>query len=235
MIEELETEEPMTEEQFENKLTRDLSWRKKEFSNLELLIQQKHENASTSETDTLYRAAILLLYSHWEGHIKYCAQLYIKYICSLDHKCIELKDNFHQIMLGKHLSKEKISQLNGSNVHHQKMLFDFFKDQTQQTFKVNEDSTISTRSNLNFEQLSIIFLQLGFELGDLDTKKAFIDEKLLEGRNAIAHGNRRGKEELESLYNEIKSHLLRMIEHFHDLTRNSISNKTYLKPAVESS
>lgn len=218
-------------EQFDKKLTRDLSWRKREFSHLELLIQEKSIDIHLSET--LYRAAILLLYSHWEGHIKHCARQYIKYICSHDYKCAELKDNFHQIMLGKHLSEKEIPHLNGESIHHQQLLFNFFKEQMQHTFKVNEEQTISTRSNLNFEQFSIILLQLGFKAGDLETKKAFIDEKLLDGRNSISHGQKKGKEELKSLYEEIKNELLNMIEYFHDLTKDSIINQTYLKTAEE--
>lgn len=224
----------MTQEQFEKKLTRDLAWRKKEFSNLELLIQEQEKSQNKSVSETLYRAAILLLYSHWEGHIKYCARQYIKYICSYNHKCNELKDNFHQILLGEHLSEKDVSQLNGNSVHHQQMLFEFFKNQMQHTFNVNEKYTINTRSNLNFEQLSIILLQLGFELGDLETKKAFIDEKLLDGRNSIAHGQKKGSEDLNSLYNEIKAELLVMIEYFHTLTKDSIIGRTYLKSTAGS-
>lgn len=221
----------MTLEAFENSLDRDLSWRKKEFSNIELLIQEKLENASLLET--LYRSAILLLYSHWEGHIKYCARQYLKYICSYNYKCSELQDNFHQIMLGKYISDKNISQLNAGNIHHQQELFYFFKNQQEHTFKVNEENTINTQSNLNFERLSIILSQLGFETGSLETKRAFIDEKLLDGRNSIAHGNRQGRTKPEILYGEIKTELLAMIEHFHALISESISNQMYLKSVTE--
>ena len=220
-------------EKFESNLDRDISWRKKEFSNLELLIQEKEENKSLLET--LYRSAILLLYSHWEGHIKYCARYYIKYISSQDHKCFELKENFQQIMLGKHLSEKQIDPLNGKYIYHQQVLFNFFRGNMQNIFKVNEDETITTKSNLNFENLSIILSQLGLELGDLETKKAFIDEKLLDGRNSIAHGSKRGREDLQSLYEDIKKELLEMIEYFHSLISESIINQTYLKQPVESS
>lgn len=221
----------MTLDAFENSLDRDLSWRKKEFSNIELLIQEKSGNAPL--LDTLYRSAILLLYSHWEGHIKYCAREYIKYICSQELKCSKLKDNFHQIMLGKYISDKNISQLNAGNIHHQQELFHFFRNQQQHTFKVNEEHTISTQSNLNFERLSIILSQLGFEIGSLEMKRAFIDEKLLDGRNSIAHGNRQGKTKPKELYGEIKNELLAMIEYFHSLIKESISNQTYLKATTE--
>lgn len=221
----------MTLESFEDSLAKDLSWRKKEFSNLELLIQEKLGNNSLLET--LYRSAILLLYSHWEGHIKYCARQYIKYINSHNHRCSDLKDNFHQIMLGKFISTKQISPLNAGNIHHQKELFNFFREQHIHTFNVNEEHTITTKSNLNFEQLSIILLQLGFETGPLETKKVFIDEKLLDGRNSIAHGNRQGKTKPETLYREIKTELLEMIENFHSLIRESIANGTYLKKTTE--
>lgn len=221
----------MTLESFENSLDRDLGWRKKEFSNIELLILEKSENSSLLET--LYRSAILLLYSHWEGHIKHCARQYIKYICSHNYRCSELQDNFHQIMLGKYISDKNISQLNAGNIHHQQELFYFFKNQQLHTFKVDEMHTISTQSNLNFERLSIILSQLGVEIGSLETKKAFIDEKLLDGRNSIAHGNRQGNIKPEKLYGEIKDELLAMIEYFHSLIRESIINQTYLKTTME--
>lgn len=221
----------MTLDSFENSIDKDLSWRKKEFANIELLIQEKSMN--TSLLETLYRSAILLLYSHWEGHIKYCSRQYIKYICSQKLKCSELKDNFHQIMLGKYISDKNISQLSAGNIHHQQELFNFFRNQQQHTFKVNEEHTISTQSNLNFERLSVILSQLGFEIGSLAMKKAFIDEKLLDGRNSIAHGNRQGKTKPETLYVEIKTELLGMIEYFHSLIRESIINQTYLKETRE--
>lgn len=221
----------MTLESFENSLDRDLSWRKKEFANIELLIQEKSENTSLMET--LYRSAILLLYSHWEGHVKYCARQYIKYICSYEHKCSELQDNFHQIMLGAYISDKKISQLNAGDIHHQQELFYFFRNQQQHTFKVNEEKTINTQSNLNFKRFSIILSQLGLKIDNFQTKKAFIDEKLLDGRNSIAHGSRQGNTKPEQLYKDIKRELLEMIENFHSLIKESVSNQTYLKTTTE--
>ncbi|KDB44938.1 MAE_28990/MAE_18760 family HEPN-like nuclease, partial [Glaesserella parasuis] len=155
------------------------------------------------------------------------------YINSQKHQCSELKDNFHQIMLGKHLSDQRISSLDGENIHHQKVLFSFFKEQMQAIFKINEEKTISTKSNLNYDTLSLILLQLGLEDENFETKKVFIDEKLLDGRNSIAHGNKQGKTTPKDLYTEIKTELLDMIENFHHLIKESISDQTYLKTTRE--
>ncbi|OTM10962.1 hypothetical protein B9X54_15025 [Acinetobacter baumannii] len=79
----------------------DILWRKREFTTLKFLIQ----GARKHERNVLIRSAIVLLYSHWEGHIKHCALAYLNY---LNHKGANSNmrcDSFKSHMIINKLSK----------------------------------------------------------------------------------------------------------------------------------
>lgn len=215
----------MTYEKLENKINNDLTWRKREFSELGFLLQ--NNELSVYQRDILLKASIALLYSHWEGHIKYSAIKYIEYINEKNIPVGDLTENFKQIFLPAHFSNQTLTI---QNIRSQKLLHDFFQNHTL-LFKVNSKKTISTKSNLDSDITTEILMQLGFDTNLFDSYKTFIDEQLLAARNAISHGDKAAmyKHNLENVYTQIKKNLLNMIQEFDDYVLDSVQNERYLK------
>lgn len=126
--------------ELEEALDNDLAWRKREFS----LITGMVEKANGPKKDTLLRAAITLMYSHWEGHIKKSAEIYLTYLNGLGHKYLDMKDNFGHLSL-----RDKFEQgFSIKKYTSQKEVFDYIQSGLNCSFKVNCEKIIDTESNL---------------------------------------------------------------------------------------
>tara|TARA_Y100000994_G_scaffold152481_1_gene124871 strand:+ start:591 stop:992 length:402 start_codon:yes stop_codon:yes gene_type:complete len=75
-----------------DKLEADLGWRKKEITNLLLLENEKNRHI-------IFKSALLLLYSHWEGFVKNASKAYLEYVSSKKINIEMLTDNFKAIAL----------------------------------------------------------------------------------------------------------------------------------------
>lgn len=214
----------MVYEQFEKKLFNDLNWRKVEFTELSFMLEDK---VSEFRKKIILKACIALLYAHWEGHIKYCAMQYLDYINTQKISCKNLNDNFKQIYTGVCFNN---SNHNFQKIKTQKLLFDFFSS-NDDIFKVKTERTVETKANLKYETIQNILMQLDFPIDLFENEKAFIDDQLVAGRNAICHGdlNSSYKHDFQVIYNTIKEKLLNMIQLFHDTTLDYACNKKYLK------
>lgn len=215
----------MKYEKLEKDINKDLSWRRQEFTEFHFLLQDGE--VSSYRKEVMLKASIALLYSHWEGHVKYSARKYIEYISEQKLPVGDLTENFKQIFLPAYFYDKT---LNLQKIQSQQMLHDFF-NQNETLFKVDSEKTISTKSNLNSDVTTEILMQLGFDATLFDAHKTFIDEQLLASRNAISHGDKTSisRHNLNNIYEQIKKHLLNMIETFDNHILDSASNKLYLK------
>lgn len=207
--------------ELEDQLDKDLAWRKREFTTLKLLVNSKRRH----EKIVLMRASIAMLYAHWEGHIKFCSQVYLMYLKHIAPSYNQMTDNFIQMSLGEKF-KEGFSIKRFTS---QQEVFDYLTQQQDAKFDVNESVVIDTESNLKYEVIFNILGQLGLDTTVFELKENFINSKLLKCRNAIAHGDRLGDEDLEETHEELEEELLVMIETFQNLVRNAAENKAYLK------
>ncbi len=212
-----------TSYELEQSIDHDIFWRKREFTTLKFLIagSRKHEK------QVLTRAAIVMLYSHWEGHIKHCAQVYLNYLNNKGYSYEQLKENFLLLSLNNKFS-------NGFSIKKypsQKEIYDYLNTPRNESFAINESTVIDTESNLKYEIVLNILRQLGLNEGIYELKQNFINSKLLKCRNAIAHGDFIPVEEIDETYIEIENELLNMILLFQNLIRNAVTTKQYLKSA----
>lgn len=211
-----------TLEELEGSLTRDIKWRKRELTTLKFMIK---ENKPLHKKNILHRAAIALLYSHWEGHIKHCSLVYLNYLNSLGLQCNKIADNFIQLNLCSTFD----SNFSVKSTKNQKDIHDYFSNLSKFKFKVVADKTIDTKSNLNSEVLLNILSQLGLSNDSFELKSTFIDTILLKNRNSISHGEELNSNDLNNVYNQIEDELLEMIQTFHNLVITAASDKHYLK------
>jgi hypothetical protein len=209
-------------EELEDSLDKDLVWRRKEFTTLKFMVK----DARNHEKEILLRASIALLYAHWEGHVKHCSMAYINYLNSMALKYNDLKDNFFQMSLG-----EKFSQgFSIKRFSSQRELCEYVNvGSLGDNFSIAADSVIDTESNLKSEVLFNILEQLGLDCSMFELKKQFIDAKLLKCRNAIAHGSKVNDVEMQDAYSELENELLSMIVVFHNLVKNAVNSRSFMK------
>jgi hypothetical protein len=216
------------------KIEADLGWRKKEVSNLLLLETQQNSLL-------IIKSTLLLLYSHWEGYVKNASKTYLEYVSDKKLNINLLTDNFKAITL-KGLIKEvekssatltMSNELNFINNYNgiQNKIFSVKKGLSSQE---KDKSIINTNDNLSLKVFISILRIVGIDYEDsVDTKSIFIDEKLLESRNKVAHGNRIKR--LDAEFNltiddlkEVKEVVFFLMDSFHDDLIYFAENKLYL-------
>lgn len=208
-------------DELEDILDQDLSWRRKEFTTLRLMIQSSRNH----QKRILMRAGIALMYSHWEGHIKKSAEAYLCYLNCIAPKYSSMSDNFSHLSLGdKFFTGFSIKKYSS-----QKEIFDYIQSGLDSKFSVDEQKVINTESNLKSQVLMNILNQLGLDTNSFQLKENFIDSIMLKNRNKIAHGEHISDADLTLSYSEIEKELLAMIEKFQNQVRNAAANKSYLK------
>lgn len=207
--------------ELEEALDNDLAWRKHEIS----LITGQVSKSKNRIRLTLIRAAIALMYAHWEGHVKKAAQIYLTYLNHKAPKYSEMKDNFCHISLYERFEEGFSIKKYAS----QKEIFEYISSGLSCNFKVNCEKVVDTESNLKSNVFLNLMYQLGLETAQFELKKNFIDQKLIKNRNAISHGERISEQELEEAYDEIVKNLLFMIQTVHNMIRTAASNSGFLK------
>ncbi len=158
----------------------ELAWRKKELTTLNFLVSRSRPH----EEGTLLRAAVCLLYAHWEGFVKNAATGYICFVVAQRLKLNALAPNFLALGL---LSNIQRDQYNIRTVRHE--LISILTSDLSDRFKINCENIISTESNLNIRALNTILSLVGLDNSNYRGKKGIIDQRLLASRNSVAHGN----------------------------------------------
>ncbi|MEJ6521107.1 MAE_28990/MAE_18760 family HEPN-like nuclease [Shewanella bicestrii] len=175
---------------FTETVNADLTWRKKEISDLLFL----HNNDNNF---LILKSAILLMYSHWEGYVKNISKQYLILVSDLEIPLSSLCINFEAIDIKGDIrnclsSSETLNLVNEINFLNKiyndgKKLF-----KIPSSFRNEKDkSIINTKDNLNIETFQSFMKIIGlFEFTPLKTRIVYIDEKLLANRNIIAHGSK---------------------------------------------
>ena len=211
-----------TIEKLQEKLEEDLSWRKKELINIKTLIEDETNNI---DKNILVRSGIALLCAHWEGYIRYVANMYIVYICNINIKTKELKENFLALLLRKDIVNSGMTEKTSVHVR----LIDKIKDIRENKFYIrySEDNRIiKTNSNLSYELFNEILKSINIE-NKYELKKNYIDYNLLKRRHEIVHGEKTEFEieDFISTFNIITN----ILEEFKDQVISAAENKVYLK------
>lgn len=207
-------------------INEELQWRKKEIERLWSSMEYFHEDGLGKIHDSIIKAIILLIYSHWEGFIKKTGKIYFKYVSSLGIKTIELNSNFQSFScktsINSFISKSSPNNQSWkiSDIDH---LRNEINNKINSPFYINIDlekekskSIVDTKDNLNTDVFKNIITELGLHLyiaynNDEDLKiiqnfqtfnknKTFLhqvlDHTLLSCRNHIAHGNKNNQNKI---------------------------------------
>ena|SRR5579883_2899339 len=206
-----------TSDQLIEKIAEDLIWRRKELTDLRAMVQGFGNDSLRSKV--LMRCAIALLYAHWEGFVKKSSSYYLEYVASHRLPYSKLAANFVGLALKSKIAvaaeSRKMSACNA--------LADFF------CFSMDRQSTIpfkegvDTGSNLSSKVLTDILLALGLDERKFATRLNYIDSKLVDPRNRIAHGEALSISITE--YLDLHDSVVGLIETY----RNEVENASVLR------
>lgn len=185
-----------TLEQLVESLESDLVWRKRELANLKALLPGRR-----AHNQLLLRAAICILYAHWEGFVKFAATNYISFIATRGLSYGELSDNF--VALGLRSEIRRAAESNRPSIHTD-LVRKLLTSSTDRAV-MDYERSVNTRQNLNGDALNEILILLGLDDQHYLLKGVLLDQKLLANRNRISHGERTDFEagDYEELHNEI--------------------------------
>lgn len=209
--------------ELEDYLDEEISWRKKEMT----LAINNFQASKAKTIDHYSRAAILMIYSHWEGFIKRCAQAYLLYINNLGIRCKDIKINF----LSLALMKETDGNSSIKKIITRKAVIDFLAGELNEKFSI-DIAQIDTESNLNIEVLEGICYLVGMDASSFMQKKIWIDSRLLNYRNKIAHGEKVIYSSLDFDPKELKDEIQNLLELFKSNVLNAALLKSYLKQGL---
>lgn len=170
-----------TQVQLQDFLDTELGWRIKEIADMKTAVKQ----ARFLSERTIVRAALALLYAHWEGFVKCAAKGYLSYVNNQGLKYSELKSCFVVFGLKKILQELTDSRQAAGNI----AAINFVRDQLDERAQLKIDRAINTESNLNSSVLNNILVSLGIDPSPYELRYHLIDERLLKRRNNIAHGD----------------------------------------------
>jgi hypothetical protein len=203
------------------RLDDDLGWRKKELSHLKGLIDTGANKSDSIKHNALLRSGITLLYAHWEGYIKTAGTCYLEFVSRQSIPYCELEINFVAIAM-----KERLKEAQESN---KATIFvevaKFILHESSQKSKIPYEGIVSTGSNLSSSILREITFSLGLDYSYFKLKENLLDEKLLNRRNYIAHGEFLSIDREE--YLELQTEVIHMMECFRDLIENSVALESY--------
>lgn len=208
-------------EKLQNLLDSDLAWRKKELIDLKLLIH-------TGDNPTFRRAGFALLSAHFEGFIKFAANMYVVYVSSQKLPLSELTNNF----LPFYFSGDFKSLLSTNKVSVQtrfinKLMLGYSNEKFNIPYTV-DNPTIKTEGNPTSLVLKEILLSVGLDYSAYETKNNYIDSDLLSNRHSIVHGEKAhiSIEEWDTTLQNI----LIIINMINDQIMDAAISKKYLKP-----
>ena len=92
-----------TTEQLVDEMAAEISWRRKELTDLRYLVESS--SGRKIRQDVMTRAGVALLYAHWEGFVKAAAEMYLELVWSFQRcKNAELANNILVIVLRARLN-----------------------------------------------------------------------------------------------------------------------------------
>jgi len=166
--------------QLQVELDRAHSWRVKELA----YIKGKVSSTSSYAQASYLRAALPLLYAHWEGFIKEASEAYLTYVAGQKLPYGQLSSCFVVFGAKRHLADLVSAKQSRANI----AAVDFFRGSSNVHANLSLSGAIRTESNLSSTVFENIATSIGVEFSPYSTYANLIDKNLLDRRNRIAHG-----------------------------------------------
>lgn len=177
-----------------------------------------------TEQKTFIRAGVALVYAHWEGFIKEASEIYLSYVDNQGHTYRDLKSCFAVFGLKGRLAILADSRKSQTNIE----AFEFVLGEMDRITKMSMSTAIDTESNLTSKVFSNIASSLDISIAPYLTKFNLIDERLVQRRNKVAHG-----EYLDLAADDflmLADEIIQMMRHYKADLQNAASLKAYRRP-----
>ena len=195
-------------------------WRKKELTVLRKLVS----TASADRKDVLVRSLVAILYAHWEGFLKNTAGSYLEYVKTRRLPYSELAAHFLAYALRPRVRAAAEKRNLGDMIEVVRLL----RGEISEHIRISKDS-IDVGSNLSSEVLRSLTTALGLDYRPFELKAVLIDERLLENRNRIAHGDYLAIHAEDAL--RLTTEILSLMERFRDEVETAVELSQYKHPA----
>jgi MAE_28990/MAE_18760-like HEPN len=190
--------------QLEIHLDRALAWRKKELTSLKFVVT----SAAAAAQPVLLRAALGLLYAHWEGYIKDSASAYVRHAADQALPLRNLTPNFLTMAL-----QGKIRRLrDAERLVAQLPFVELLRGGLADIAKIQWSQVVKTRANLKSVVFREIVVSLGLDFTPFALKAKPVIDVLVDKRNSIVHG--RGSPVTETEYDVLHSGVIEMLDEF---------------------
>ncbi|MBI3271722.1 MAG: hypothetical protein HYZ53_22215 [Planctomycetes bacterium] len=200
-------------------LDRDLSWRKREITTARFALADLREHVKP----IWLRASVCLLYAHWEGFVKFGASAYLNFVSLRRLRLRELPPSLVALCLRGELRNRDATERLSVHASLVQVLMGGMHERRELPWA----EALRGVANLNSDQLREITVLLGLQSIRYETKKAFLDERLLANRNRIAHGERVDIAPAE--YDEMHASVLELIGWFRDDLVEAVDRRAYVK------
>ena len=172
-------------------------------------------SARQHERGLLLRAAICILYAHWEGFVRAVATSYVSFVASRGLRYRDLTSNF--VALGFRSEINRAGQSNKPTLHTE--LTARLMSGLSEDADIDWQQSVNTGSNLNTETLNEILCVLGLDSKDYLLKRPLLDQRLLANRNLVAHGRRLEIEPDD--YAGMQDEIIQLVERFRTDIQNA--------------
>ena len=203
-------------------LNDDLAWRKRELTTVNFMLERSRQH----QRGPLLRAAVCLLYAHWEGFVKTAATGYISFVATRGLRYRDLTSNF--VALGLRPEIREAGQSNRPSVH-TSMVERLLSDLSDNA-ELDWRNSVNTRSNLNADTLREVLALLGLNDVSYLSKGQLLNEKLLANRNRVAHGER--VEIDPSDYDLLHNEIIQLVDWFSTDVQNAAATGQYRRQSV---
>ena len=209
-----------TATQFVSELDAELAWRLQEIA----AVRQSIRGApGTAAENASLRAAIPLLYAHWEGFVKQSAIMYADLITSQGLTYSQIKPCFRG--LEAHSYIKSLDQI-VRRLFATSEIVERLDQISSDTAVLPLESYIGQVGNLNYDMFDQIARFLGVDTSTYLAKKNLIDVTLLKRRNTIAHGSYIPVDRIG--YEDLGGEITVLMRQFKDDLQNAAVLKTYL-------
>ena len=208
-----------TLEQLNELLDEELKWRKRELTFLKSQLDRARRD---HEKRIILRAAVCLLYAHWEGFVRKAATAYISYVATRGQRLRDLTPNFVALGLRGQIRDAGASS---SPILHTELvtkLISGLGDNADLQWR----SAVNTASNLNSEVLEQIICLIGLDASEYLSNSLLIDGSLRNNRNRVAHGERELIQPED--YTLLHERITHLIDRFRTDVENAAVRSSYL-------
>ena len=198
-------------------LDEELAWRKRELTTLKFMLQ----NLRRHEKVLLLRAAICVLYAHWEGFVKAAATGYVSFVATRGLKYSDLTPNF--VALGLRTEIVQAGRSNKPTLH--TALATRLMLGPSDSVDIDRNFSVDTYSSLNTDNLNEILCLLGVENNDYLLKRQLLDRRLVENRNLVAHGQHIEIDPDD--YTRLHDEMIQLVQKFRNDVENAASTEDF--------